>query len=380
VQLLRVAAAVVAVLFAVCFLTVVAGVAYLGVRSHQAVTLPAPTGPYPVGRTIYDWTDASRLDPFGPPGTQRELSVWIWYPAVATAGTMAPYLPSTWERDLPLSPLGSLVETAPSLIRAHSVEDAPVLGGPPLPVLIFEPGLGLAAYNYTSIIEDLASHGYVVAAINPTYSTAVVLGGRVIPSTEQADDDANPARLQPVWVADIEFVAARIRALDGAGSGPFARRLATTRMGFLGHSLGGAAVAAACRVDRHCVGAVDMDGYLWDQTMRGIGRPFLFIGSQDGLEGPMKAQLRGALSDVPQGEGYVLTVKGTEHFNFSDRALYFFAPLRPLGLTGPIDGARGIAITRAYLLAFFGRYLGGRSASLLAGPSPAYPEVSFHDL
>jgi len=46
------------------------------------LTLPKPTGPFTVGRALYDWTDDKTLDTLAPvPGTKRELLVWMWYPA-----------------------------------------------------------------------------------------------------------------------------------------------------------------------------------------------------------------------------------------------------------------------------------------------------------
>jgi len=58
----------------------------LYVEHRSALELPAPTGPWAVGRLVSVWTDASRTDPFAPgPGQPRELLVWIWYPAAASA-------------------------------------------------------------------------------------------------------------------------------------------------------------------------------------------------------------------------------------------------------------------------------------------------------
>lgn len=67
-------------------LVVVAGLGayagYAAIRAARPVTLPAPTGPYSVGRAITEWTDHARTDPLAPhPGTPRRLSVWLWYPA-----------------------------------------------------------------------------------------------------------------------------------------------------------------------------------------------------------------------------------------------------------------------------------------------------------
>src|SRR5579859_307188 len=71
---------------------------YVVVRRSQPVTLPAPTGPYQVGRVTYDWTDDARPDPLAPrPGRARELSVWMWYPAPPDAkGTRTAYAPGPW--------------------------------------------------------------------------------------------------------------------------------------------------------------------------------------------------------------------------------------------------------------------------------------------
>jgi hypothetical protein len=42
-----------------------------------------------------------------------------------------------------------------------------------------------------------------------------------------------------------------------------------------------------------------------------------------------------------------------------------------------IDPVRALTITKAYVEAFFGENLEGRKSSLLNGPSPEYPEITF---
>ena len=54
------------VLAVLLFAGVLALGAYLYVSSRQLITLPAPTGPYAVGRTSFDWIDDSRFDPLAP--------------------------------------------------------------------------------------------------------------------------------------------------------------------------------------------------------------------------------------------------------------------------------------------------------------------------
>src|SRR5207249_4221357 len=160
-------------------------VGYVAIRAAQPVTLPAPTGPYAVGRTVVDWTDSSRTDPLAPqPGTPRDLSVWLWYPGAPGPGApQAPYAPDAWE-GLHFGGPFALAETDFADVHGHSFADVPVADGR-FPVVVLEPGMGLAAPQFTTIAESLASHGYVVAGVTPTYSANLtVLDGRAVSATE----------------------------------------------------------------------------------------------------------------------------------------------------------------------------------------------------
>src|SRR5260370_11167444 len=86
--------------FAALAMLGVAGIAVLlgslWLERRTEITLPAATGPFAVGRAIYDWTDDAKLDTLAPvPGTKRELLVWIWYPAAGQSGAVKDdYLPA----------------------------------------------------------------------------------------------------------------------------------------------------------------------------------------------------------------------------------------------------------------------------------------------
>lgn len=376
----------VALLVAACVvflsgIVVAAGlVAELEVRSHQEVVLPRPTGPYRVGRAVFDWTDPSRQDPYAPDAAApRELSVWVWYPADPPPGSSpAAYYPTDWIRAFGDN---APFHTSLSVIHANAVADAPVAGGQRYPVLVVAPGLGLAAPDYAGLIEELASWGYVVAGINPTYTIDVVLaGGRAVHSVDRARDDADIGQLVGLWAADMRFVTGRMQALASEPGGRFNGQLDPTRIGFFGHSAGGAAAVEACRADDRCAAATDLDGLLVGEAVRGgLGKPFLYIGHEDDLApaGDTRAELRGVLQGAPSGQDVVLTVKGTGHLNFSDRGLYFNFLFAQLGALGSIDGGRALAITDRYLRAFYATYLLQNRDPLLSGPSPSYPEVRF---
>jgi hypothetical protein len=65
-------------------------------------------------------------------------------------------------------------------------------------------------------------------------------------------------------------------------------------------------------------------------------------------------------------------VAGAAHASFSDSP--FIAPDKYAQIA--IDPGRALAITRAYVAAFFDRHLKDEPAPLLAGPSEEHPEAT----
>ena len=370
------------------------GVAYLEISRNQTVVLSDPTGPYQVGRTAYDWVDDAREDPLAPTGgTKRELLVWVWYPAApGTQGTgRAQYLPADWrvalEQDRGL--VGTQLFQNLAAVRVHAVAGAAVSDAQhQFPVLVFIPGYGNVVPYYTTLAEDLASHGYVVVGINPTYTTTIVFpDGRVtrrspagtIPETSgSAAINATGDRLVGVWAADARFVLDRLTQLNAEAGGPFVGRLDLSRIGLFGHSLGGAAALEACRLDSRCKAAVDMDGTLHgDVAHLGLGQPAMFLLS-GGTESSNVAEQAGSMPEPPSGGHQardILRIEGARHFNFSDYSVMFAPVLKPIGMLGSIDGRRGLEIVGAYVRQFFDHHMSNQPAPLLTGPSSSYPEV-----
>jgi predicted dienelactone hydrolase len=394
----RVLAAILAVALAVLIL---AGgyVGYVAYRHTGPVTLPAPTGAYRVGRVMFDWTDSTRTDPLAPhPGTARELSVWLWYPAPPdTTGKPAPYAPGAWGR-MHLPSIASLGETSFGAVRVHSLDAAPVAPGR-FPIVVLEPGLGFAAPQYTGIAENLASYGYLVAGVTPTYSAnTTVLNGHLVPAStagnppgfgganlhvgaaQQAGD-----RLVAVWADDARFAAAQVAALDG--SSRFAGHIDPARTAYVGHSFGGAASLQACHDDPRCAAAANLDGTQYGSVVHtGLGLPTLTMASDDScVTGTCKVATTGdradqatarALLAASTGPAWGYQIAGMRHFNFTDYDAYYLAePLRRRLALGPIDRNRGLTITNAYLAAFLDHAVRGQPEPVLAGPARQYPEV-----
>src|SRR5262245_38811452 len=146
----------------------------------DAPTLPRPTGPLSVGRITRHWTDRTRVEPVDPMHGRRELMVDVWYPTDTATGPAADYFDiSAFNDARSAERLGGYLRAAYDAIKSGSVRTHAVAGAPfarsvqRSPVLIFSHGGGETRETYSAQMEDLASHGYVVAAITHTYDAVL---------------------------------------------------------------------------------------------------------------------------------------------------------------------------------------------------------------
>jgi predicted dienelactone hydrolase len=389
----------------------------------NSTTLPPPTGPYDVGRISDDWVDEQRIDPLAPtPGTKRELPVWIWYPAApARVDARAAYMPPKLIKALEpprggwlrrgLGAVFNALATDRAQVAAHAWEDAAVAPAQArFPVILLKPARGAAALQYTTLAEDLASHGYVVVGSDSPYTTFAVVyrDGRVVTrspagappemasgrTSDLAPGQSNDLALPviAVWVGDNRFLVDRLHALNAADpTGRFTGRLDLDAVGALGHSYGGATALQFCSEDPRCKAGVDIDGApLGEVVTRGIGKPFLFfLADRRSFDRPASAlrdderallgSIRRIAATAPTGPR-VLRLRESAHYNFSDQALLSEPHLwRLVGALGAGDPRRAFVVTRRYVRAFFDTHLKQVADPLLTGPTPEFPEVRFPD-
>jgi dienelactone hydrolase len=369
---------------------------------HTQLTLPAPGGPYAVGRVIEVWSDAAR-DLLAPAAeAHRELLVWVWYPAAAgsSSGATAQYLPAAMRDAVGRSRGGLLTFLTHDLsrVRTESLPDAAVSPREArYPVLILRAGGSAEVWNYSVLAQDLASHGYVVVGFDAPYRTNVVAfpDGRVLRRTPRNNPElcigAAPAAkeqcLLPVlraWTADMAFALDRLQQLNGAGAhGRFAGRLDLGRVGVLGHSFGGAAALQFCQEDPRCRAAIDLDGALHGPVVAaGLQRPVMFLMSDHRREFDAEATriwsaIDGIYRRLPPAERERLMIRGGNHFFFSDDAALLksrvvLGALRLAGIVR-IDGARQLQIAAYGAVSFFDAHLQGAGAPL--PDAPRYPEL-----
>ncbi|MFN0062668.1 MAG: alpha/beta hydrolase family protein [Myxococcaceae bacterium] len=385
-------------------------------KSGESLILEQPTGPFQVGRAGYHWIDSKRSNRFATESqTHRELMVYVWYPASLRPGDIeGPYLPGA--RQMEADPAlqrrlrGEFGVHWPSIvsgaIKSHAAEGAQPIRKPSrFPVLIFSHGNGSTGFSYTSLIEELASNGYVVAAIEHTQTAVAVHfpSGKVVPFQDQK----MPAGLPPAeglefmmssatiaiaeGAADIQFVKERLAQLNASDSRqfPLARRLDMKRVVAMGHSAGGAFATRACQLDSSLAACVNLDGGMPPVAAlpvfpdRAVMKQPLLLLEPQATEGSMFGtveQIRAylgkkeeQLQSSAQGSYHViLKAPGIAHPSFSDTPIFF------AGTDGypPISAVRhNHRLIQSFARTFLDKNLKSQKASLLDEPSSAHSEA-----
>ncbi len=335
--------------------------------------LPAPTGPYLVGRTEFAWQDAARAEVLSTnPNDSRTVVAQVWYPAAPGTGRSTSYFPN-------------LREVADGLRASGEVEALEVMGLPlirsqtrwlgevfdeaaPYPVLLFSPGNGSNMEFYAALAGELASHGYIVVGLNHPYDVAAV----ALPDGQVAQFVAGPqalaereaftaARIEE-RMADALFALEQLTALNADPTSLFFERLDLFRLGVLGHSLGGVTAAQACQRDARLGACLNFDGLLSGGAFAAQvnpalpSQPFLFMTKEEALHPVLEAQFEALPS-----ESYKVVLHGASHDSFTDGPL-----LLPSLLPLPNEADHIHAHIRAYTLAFLDKTLKGQPAPLLS--------------
>lgn len=329
------------------------------------ISLPAPAGPYPVGLVDRELVDEAR---------GRRLMVSVWYPA-AENGAPAPL---THYPDEVAAALGNL-SGLPGILLQHlryinlsASENVPVLPGDArFPVLIFSHGMvGLRLQN-SSTLQDLASWGYIVIAVDHTDAAAVTVfpDGEArfynlehygIPAGREVEKALVDERVFPVWVEDQRFIYDTIEAW--AASDPLlAGRINLDQIGSFGHSFGGATALEICRIEARCLAAVNLDGGLYgDLETQPAVRPLLLLSSAGSSQLPEAVagwQKMIAQADAP---AYWLELPHSSHFSFTITQL-----LSPFLVPEGFNPREGLHVVDQYLRAFFDTHLRDEESPLL---------------
>jgi predicted dienelactone hydrolase len=406
-------------------LALVVLVALLPIYLFPVTDLPKPSGKHAVGVRSFELDDRSRLGVFSAADDQpRRLLVRVWYPAQNTDGLKPrPYF-SELETEHTARSTGALFRfpayfTYLRHVRTNSYEGAPLLeGAADLPTVIYSHGYTSFLSQNTALMEELASHGYVVYSVQHTddSSATVFPNGEVVPMdpalVEQTKDSPEAqgkfpeamvkgytskefdARIEGqlqqakdtmdkkerivesagVWLADRLFVHDQLQ--QGAVPDDVAQIVAASkldRVGEIGMSFGGSTTGAVCMVDARCAAGVNLDGgdfhvLPFDADMP---RPFLMFHSDIGgmyraLNVPA-AGFERSFNDFSyerfehagqRPDMFRLHLKSSAHLGLSDFTLFMRRPVRD-AMLGTTPTEVMIGAQNDFVRGFFDKYLRG---------------------
>ncbi len=329
----------------------------------------APTdvsGPFPVATADVTLPASSAFDP--------AIFVQIWYPAA--------------DKTSPAEPKSTIPRLCSEVLAEQHLASARQR----FPLILYAPANGGLRDDNASTTAELASHGYVVMAIddierasNPQSSAGE------IPSPLIFDYSSKDAFERFIQSGDrkvrreAEQALAALDRLTTCANANWRARVRLDQAGFLGFSFGGAVAAEAASFDQRIVAVANLDGALFDHGAAGaLKKPYVILLTKDDVfpklrelhspepakhyfammnEKELKKEVR--LANQPDGFGF--RIRNSYHENLSDQ-IFTRRFLRTWLFTNPY---RVKAIRDSYLLAFFDTYLRGTPSSLLKqSPSP----------
>jgi dienelactone hydrolase len=336
--------------------------------------IPNRTGPHAVGTaTLRVWAPAEG-------GKARAITTQLWYPADSAGKSSGRPFGSGW-----LSRLRH-----PTWAPAH--HGAPLmLAKAKLPLITYVPDAGGHHDDNTYTLANLASHGFVLAAIDDPFRDGAATVGTGAGASENG---AFTALYEHRVGNGVKAASALLDALQGLRSegpgGAWAGRLNLRQVGILGYAMGGAVAAETTLVDDRYVAAARLDGAICGEA-HVVRVPYLLMLSDvsmpttdetraetsgEALESPLKlGEFRRAQCQAALPESHVFEIIGTKREHFSDRLIY--PSRRIFGRRRLATYKRVRAIIDSYTVAFFSTYLQGAPHPLMCVRHSPYAEVRF---
>lgn len=347
--------------------------------------LPDPTGPLPVSFT----------DVVNEPGVHC-TSFRIYYPTTKY-DTGKVDLPMAMKREY-FDQLGVYMKGVALLSMAVPMNLPFVLpeNSDKLPIILFSHGLLLSKDVYTFVCSDLASYGYLVAAVNHndgslpvTYfvekGTNSAVGNQKCVNNRQfiafeAPGETPNLRWEQVEirVQELKYVMNSLEMLnEGKLSNSvlhpsfdllqFKGRLSMGKAAVMGHSLGGATALAYLANDDRAKVTVTLDPWmlaLHERYVRQkIDKPMMFINcnnedSDNKLPDIMGIRLLDADVSGTTAARLLVTLMGTTHYTQTDLCFLPQSNQQILNIVSESNAKASNAVNTKLILSFLGKYLG----------------------
>ena len=332
--------------------------------------LPAPTGPYLVGTRSTTWVDSSREETFTPESDYRKIVVQVWYPQTGPAHIQR-YIAEPEQRIPALAkqlrlPV-STIQHVDRVMSNATLNATPAMADSPFPVIIFSHGLSGMRYQNSALMEDLASHGYIIFAPDHSYDANISIfsdgqiaeyrAGKRRPLTDDYMKHIDMAQLG-YRVGDLKFILDRMAQ---PGQEPFwdGLNLDLERIGLLGHSLGGTTVLTTQHEDLRIRATLVLDGWYTplpeNILAAGSANPLLNLGQKQWPDPKNYDRMYEFLRNTTTPH-FNIFVPNTVHTDFTDMPI--FSPFsRLIGYTRSPNPEALLSLIRETNRIFFDTYL-----------------------
>ena len=367
-------------------------------RPDRSIILPTLNNTNNVGVKNIAMVDGNRLDPFTNNTQHRELMVSLFYPiddppsqllvdqqanyysgkADPVTSYMPPATATTYDEHL--AEYGVAKGTFSRFFTRCQTNAPTPKDLSSYPLVVFSPGAGGSRFIYTTIAQEIARKGYIVACLDHSYDALVVEfpDGRLIHGVGK-DSGYNLELMVQVRAQDVSFVLDEL--VSSSLLSPYNIYVNNTIA--FGHSLGGATTAEVMLNDTRIKGGVNFDGTLFGSMEKPdttLSKPFIQFGrerndSSEDLDREWKRLSSWKLE---------LQLEESTHETFSDIPLLaeVIGLRKRLGrkgdeILGKVDGLRALEIMVAYVTAFAEYILTGKNSSLLSNDDGGgrFPEV-----
>ncbi len=286
---------------------------------RAGLDLPLPNGCHAVGTRTIVMKDPHR---------RRDLLITIWYPTAEAAAATTPYMDQRTADAL--AEEWKLQPDFQHHVRTHAGPMAAIADGP-FPVVLLEHGSSVVPATYTVLAEGLASIGFIVVATNhpPDSLISVFPDGHELKFTPywpaEADRRTQGVAIgkfaEEVLVADVRFVLDQLQEMN-AQDHFWRGHLNLSKIGIVGHSMGGTTAALATRDEPRILAGVNLDGSTYpgmnaDVRPIPVHKPFLFLATEEHAAAETRArEYIGSESNT-----YYVVVGGADHMSFTDARL-----------------------------------------------------------
>jgi dienelactone hydrolase len=269
-------------------LIVIQMVSVLAVLIFPEIVLEEPVGDYEVGTTLFNLEDLNRTNPYS--DGNREVRLQVWYPIKNTT-----VQPVKWFVDgdktleemakayaLPSFVLGHLNRTYTNSklnLEVHSGKDT-------YPVIIMNHGWSSSRLLHVSLMEALASHGFIVIGMDhPNIAAITRLENgdlaKHMPEILPEDDMVKADEMLHVMKDDLEFLFSKLEYLNETHK-ILKEKMNLYSIGLIGHSSGGGAQSLFLQ-ENDVQAAVALDAYIKPIEVKEVKTPVLYLASSEWL-------------------------------------------------------------------------------------------------